>query len=179
MRRSIRFALIICALVIVSGAVGIAQPQNPYQSVVSLSLGDSFIDYSNNLTAQVTTNIDGSYHYEYTLDFQQSTYMSGEALTEFSVANRDNLAFTNQGSDHVFSNAVSSNSVLWVNGNVGVGNTVKFWYDSFYSYKVVEVTLSGGLPSSGDTLGMVIPEPSSIIALLTALGGFAFLRKRR
>ncbi|MEN6358073.1 MAG: PEP-CTERM sorting domain-containing protein [Armatimonadota bacterium] len=178
MRRSIRFALI-CALVVVTGVVAWAFPENPYQSVVSLSMGDMFTDYSNNLTAKVTVNPNGSYHYEYTLSYQCSAYLDSEALTEFSVGNMDKLAFTNQGSNHAFTNSASNNSVLWVNGSVGTGNTVKFWYDSIYTYKVVDVTLSGGLPSSGNTLGMVIPEPNSIIALLTALGGFAFVLKRR
>jgi hypothetical protein len=141
-------------------------------------MGDTVTDYANSLIAQVTTNQDGSYHYEYTLSYLHSAYFDGELLTEFSVANRDNLTFTNQGSDHGFVNGNSTNSVLWVSGAVATGQTVKFWYDSNYSYKEVDVTLSGGLPSGGKTLGMVIPEPESLIIMLTALGSFGYTLKR-
>jgi hypothetical protein len=182
MRGSIRFALlsalVIVLCIVVIGAVW-ALPQNPYSSVLSLNLGDMMTDYSNSLIAEVTANQNGSYHYEYTLSYLHSAYLDGELLTEFSVANRNNLAFTNQGSDHNFVNGISQNSVLWISGNAGVGQTVKFWYDSIYSYKEVEVTLSGGLPSSGTTLGMVMPEPCSLIVMLTALGGLGFKLRRR
>lgn len=182
MRRSIKFALMSALVVILSIAVissVLASPQNPYTSVVGLNLGDMITDYTNSLTAEVTVNQNGTYHYEYTLSYLQSAYLNGEKLTEFSVGNRYNLAFTNQGSDHTFTNGASTNSVLWISGNVGVGQTVKFWYDSIYSYKEVDVTLSGGLPSTGTTLGMVTPEPSSLIVILTAIGAFGYTIKRR
>ncbi len=178
MRRHTRYALAsVLVLVFVVGLAGAgwAVP-NPYVSTVSRAAP---MAYSNELTA-VVTQIEGGWHYEYTLVYAASA--NGGKLASFSIANIHNLAFSNQGSsDPSFQAAPSTNSVLWTSGTVPVGTTVKFWFDSVYSYGLVNVTLSGGLPSSGQTLGMVpVPEPASIIAIAFGMiGALPLMRRKR
>lgn len=169
---ALAFALTVALTVAVVGA-GLALP-NPYQSTVTCTTPG--LGYSNQLTAAVTTNLDGSYHYEYTLVYAACSL--GGTLSNFSVGNLQNLAFTNQGSDYMsLKPGPSTNSVLWNSGTVSTGHTVKFWYDSVYSYGLVRVTLSGGLPSDGMTLGMV-PEPCSLVAMAFGLGGVLWRRRK-
>lgn len=175
MRRHTKYALAFAlGLALITGLVGTgwAAP-NPYVSSV---FRNAPMAYSNQLTATVT-EIEGGWHYEYSLVYAASA--NNAKLTSFSVANIYNLPFTNQGSSHSFQNGVSSTSVLWNSGNVSVGNTVRFWFDSVYDYKVVSVTLSGGLPSNGLTLGMV-PEPAGLAVMALGFMGFVpFARRKR
>jgi|GEM_PF-3293524 len=173
------FALALLLTLGVMGA-GWALPANPYVSYVTfydpLDLG---VAHANQLTATVTYNqLSGLYHYDYTLVYSAS--FLDASLTDFSVGNMYNLAYTNPGCTYDFTMADSQDSVYWyiADGDAPVGQTINFWYDSIYSYKVVDVTVSGGMPSNGLTLGMV-PEPGSLLALAFGLGGVLWTRLRR
>lgn len=178
MRRHTQYALAFAlALALTVAAVGAAWalPANPYTSGIHCA----FWPYTNQLTAEVTQNPNGSYHYAYTLVFSESALFD-EPLTDFSVGNLGRFAYTNPGCDYAFVMADSQDSVYWniAYGVVPVGNTVHFWYDSAYSYGLVGVTISGGLPSDGTTLGMV-PEPCSLLSIAFGLGGILCTRLRR
>jgi len=176
MRRRTRYALAFgLVLALAVGIVGAGWAlDNPYVSDVKRT---SSQPYTNQLTALVTRNEDGSYHYLYTLVYSHSA-LSGK-LSSFSIGNLSNLAFTNQAcSQTSLKPATSATSVLWNSGTVATGNTVTFSYDSWFSYGLVDVTLSGGLPSNGLTLGMV-PEPCSLLTVAFGLGGILWTRLRR
>lgn len=166
------FALV-AALILTTGGIGWALTANPYTSTLNCPVWP----YSDQLTATVTTNQNGSFHYLYTLNFAQST---GESLTSFSVGNMQNSAYTDPGSSVAFSMINSQDSVYW-HINAPVGSTVSFWYDSIYSYKLVNVTADGGLPATGQTLGMdaTTPEPSSLFPVVMGLGGLVWTARRR
>ena len=172
----IQYALIISlilALWVASGAV-LAQ-SGPLLATSAGAVSSSIPDqsYTNELTAQVYQNSDGSYLYQYTLVFAQSA-LNNAPLTVFSVADVPYLAFTDQScSDPSFTSTITSSSVEWTGGSVPIGNTVVFSYDSAYSWQQVNVSLAGGLPSTGTTLGMAIPEPASLLVLLTGAAGLA------
>lgn len=145
--------------------------------------------YSDNLNVVVSYN-NGIYHYEYTLDYLHG-YLNPSTLLEFplttfSVGNTKNYFFMNAGCDNAAVTnptwgVTSNNSVLWTSASgVPVGNTVKFWYDSYNPSQQVNITLQGGRNASGKTLGMMAPEPTLIVSLgigLVSLGG-VFARKR-
>jgi len=180
----IRALKIVWAVVLAAALAAVVTPvfafTNPWTTEVSCP--PEVFPYSNSLTALVTLG-GGLYHYEYTLNYYESFF--GDPLTEFSVGNLGNMQFLNAGNDHGFTNPVwnepngSRNSVLWQKGaSVPVGNIVKFWYDSYYTYTDVDVTLSGGLPSSGRTLGMV-PDPSSLAGFAVGLSGLGVIGFRK
>ncbi|MCX6344644.1 MAG: PEP-CTERM sorting domain-containing protein [Armatimonadetes bacterium] len=144
---------------------------NPLTTTLTSSYG-----FSDELTATVTYS-GGLYHYLYELSYFQS-YNSG-ALTLFSINKPIGAVQTNAGNDKGFINQPSENSILW-SGSASVGQICTFWFDSIHSYTTVGVTLKGGKFASGDTLGLIIPEPGVIASLaigMTGLLGFA-LRKR-
>jgi hypothetical protein len=176
MRRRTRYALAFgLVLVLTVGIVGAGWALD--NTSVSDVKRTSSQPYTNQLTALVTRNGDGSYHYLYTLVYSHSA-LSGKLVT-FSIGNLGNLAFTNQTcSQTSLKSAASTTSVLWGSGTVTTGNTVTFSYDSRFSYGLVDATVSGGLPSNGQTLGMV-PEPCSLLAVAFGLGGVLWTRLRR
>lgn len=158
-------------------------PPNPWGTVVT-SLD---WPYSNNLTALVTPASGGWFHYEYTLDFFDSAFF--EPLTVFSVGNMSNMEFRDADNNVGFENPIwngsdpSANSVRWEVDQqflpfVPTGQTVWFEYYSRYTYTEVSVTLAGGLPSEGSTLGMV-PDPSSLAVLGVGLAGIGAIGLRR
>ena len=159
-----------------------AVPSNPYDSMfVSTSGG-----YSDQVIAQVTQQ-GGLYHYEYEVRFLDS-YLNANShlkapLTTFSVGNLQNFDFTGAGNNGGFANnpqwgTGSANSVIWVNGNAPVGQTVRFWFDSVHPYREVNATLQGGRTAGGLTLGMA-PEPASLAFLALGLAGTSGLYWRR
>ena len=171
-----RLALVFGLILILAGlAVGTAWavPDNPYVSDLKLTI---IRPYSNQLTATVTTNPNGTYHYAYELIFAAAT-VPGQALTSFSVSNTWNLPFTNQWCDHDFTAAVSSDSIYWYL-EVPLGSTVNFSYDSPMPYGVVEAVMQAGLPADGLTLGMV-PEPSTVASLVLGLCGTMWVGFKR
>jgi len=170
---AITFGLVFALTVAAVGAV-LALPPNPYSSAVYCSAWP----YTDQLTATVTRNLDGTYHYQYDLSFSGSAF--SEPLTGFRVGNVYNLPYTNPGCSKSFTIAPSVTSVYWYlhYGDVQPGTQVSFWFDSVYSYTEVDVTIDAGLPANGKTLGM-IPEPCSMCALVFGLGGIALARLRR
>ena len=125
-QHALAFALV---LALTAGVVGIgwAAP-TPYTYTSEIKS-----TYSNWLTALVTRNTDGSYHYEYTLQYLHA--WNNQKLTVFSIGNLTNKAFTNrQCSDPRIALGTSTNSVLWNTGTVPLATTVIFSYDSFWSY---------------------------------------------
>ncbi len=149
-----------------------AVPANPYVSnLICLNR-----PYSNQLTAMVTGNLDGTYHYLYTLVFAQTAF-PGQNLTSFSVSNFNHMPFTNQWCDYSFTAAVSAESIYWYI-NVPVGKTINFSYDSPAFYDLADVTMDAGLPADGITLGM-IPEPGSLAVVAFGLLGAGWLNIRR
>lgn len=177
MRRRSQYALVfMLVLALTAGVVGAGWGlNNPYISTISKTAPFA---YSNQLTATVTYNPQsGLYHYLYSLVYSASA--NNGKLTSFSIANLNNLASTGWGcSESSLVHATSSSSVLWNSGTVSTGRTVTFWYDSVHPYGEVNVTVTGGLPSGGYTLGMV-PEPSSLLAMAFGLGGVFWTRLRR
>lgn len=179
MRRQHQYALLFAlVLTLTTSLVGAGWAvNNPYVSTISCPDWP----YSNQLTALVTTNGDGSYHYEYTLEFLETAL--DEPLVDFSVGNPDNLPFRNPGCTYSFTMATNStDSVYWYvdYGAALAGQTVKFWFDSDYTYCVQDVTVWAGLPSNGFTLGMVAPEPGTFAAMAVGLLGLVpMLRRRR
>lgn len=169
---------VVCALIFVltAGIVGAGWGvDNPYTSYPE----STTYHFLNKLLATVTTNSDNSYHYVYVLDYQNGR--NGSALTKFSIANPDHLAFSNWHCDaNLQLDETSTDSVLWKSGSVATGNTVTFSYDSVYSYGEVNVTIYGGANSYGKTLGMVNnPEPSSLLAVAFGFGGILWTRLKR
>ena len=173
----VRIAL--AAAVAAMAATPVIAIENPWTTVISCSFP---IPYSNTLTAHVT-QAGALFHYEYTLYFNES---DGEPLTVFDVENPHNLWFTDVGNSHGFNNPEwgnpehSDTSVLWQSGgSVPVGNIVTFWYDSPCAYTEVGVLLSGGFPSVGDTLGMMIPDPSSLATFAVGFAGIGVIASRK
>ena len=173
----VRIAL--AAAVAAMAATPVIAIENPWTTVISCSFP---IPYSNTLTAHVT-QAGALFHYEYTLYFNES---DGEPLTVFDVGNPDNLWFTNVGNSDTFENPEwgdpegSDTSVLWQSGaSVPVGNTVQFWYDSPNPYTEVRVVVGGGFFSDGDTLGMMIPDPSSLATFAVGFAGIGVIASRK
>lgn len=167
------FGLIV-ALTGVAGVSGWAEPANPYES----ALVGIAVPFTNQLTALVTDNPDGSYHYEYTLVFENAAFF-GQPLTSFSVGNITGVPFWNQWCDFDFTPASSLDSVYWY-VNVPQGNTVHFSYDSAAEFMLVDVTMNAGLPADGQTLGMKpIPEPGALATLAFGLLGIGWTNIRR
>lgn len=165
---------LILALTGAAGVTGWAEPANPY---VSALVGIA-VPYTNQLTATVTDNLDGSYHYEYTLVFENAA-IPGQPLTSFSVENRSGVPYWNQWCDFDFTVAPSLDSVYWY-VNVSQGNTVHFSYDSAAEFMLVDVTMNAGLPADGRTLGMKpIPEPGALATLAFGLFGIGWTNIRR
>lgn len=180
MRRRSQYAFLFALiLVLTAAAAGTGWAvDNPYISTVYCAEWP----YQNQLTAVVTDNLDGTYHYEYTLEFLQTSFEL--PLTDFSIGNPDGLAYTNPGFTYAnaFSMGDHADSVYWYIDwdAVTVGQTVKFWFDSVYSYTERDVTVVAGLNSVGTTLGMVIPEPAGFAALaLGLIGVLPIVRRRR
>jgi len=172
-------ALILVLITVTAGTVlAYGALLDTYSAPISFTGYGPPYDYTNDLTAQIFQNSDGSYHYLYTLIYAES-FMGSSALSDFSVGNLDNLAFTSQGSDYSFYNSPSNNSVLWVDGNVPMSTTVHFWYDSFFPWTKVDISSGGGLDTNtGKTFGMTIPEPASIGFLVLGAGGLLWKRLR-
>jgi len=181
MSRIIR--VILKSVLTIALAVFVASMVSATSNVLTTTLSCS--SYSDSLTATVTYS-GGLYHYAYELSYMNS-YLSSP-LTWFSIGNMTNLAFTNARNDKGLAdplyNGVSNNSVLWIpipeKPLVAVGQVCNFWFDSIYAPTTVNVTIKGNRPASGNTLGMVVPEPSAIASLaigMTGLLGFAY-RKR-
>jgi hypothetical protein len=187
MSKVIRFGLLTALMLAVIAALTCATwagPSNPYSSTLVSALGG----YSDDLVATVT-EFGGVYHYEYELAFSDSYLVNADQgikapLTTFSVGNLLDLEFVNAGNDGGLLNPVhgvtSLNSVLWKNGTVPVGTTVKFWFDSPHPYQEVGVTMQGGRVASGTTLGMV-PEPTTMATVMLGIAGFGgtLLRRHR
>lgn len=182
MRRHTQYALA-CAVVLalIAGAAGtaLAQPANPYVSQIKSDLPG--VNFTNTLTATVTQNLNGSYHYAYKLDFVQSPFDG--PLTDFSVGNPNHLAFSNPYCSDPRSYDPfdgSGESLYWyISDDAWPGTTVWFSFDSPYSYGLVNVAAGADyFPASGKTLGMV-PEPGSVTVILLGLGAMWARRKRR
>lgn len=178
MRRRSQYAVIlILAAVLVAGAAGTAWAiSNPYISYIFCPDWP----YTNQLKAEVTTNTNGTYHYLYTLNYLQTSF--DEPLTDFSIGNPDNLAYSNPGCTYAFTmNTSTHDSIYWYvdYGAATVGHTVKFWFDSPYSYCLRDITIGSGLPSNGYTLGLVAPEPAGVFAALFGMAGLLPLVRRK
>lgn len=178
MSRQSKLALVF-GLILVLASITIAQAwavtDNPY---ISNLFRTGSRPYSNQLTATVTTNLDGTYHYAYELIYDSAAF-AGQLLTSFSVANDYDMPFTNQWCDYDFTAAQSDNSIYWY-VNLPLGTTVNFSYDSPAFYDVVNSAMLAGLPAGGLTLGMV-PEPGTVAALLFGLCGamWAGIKRKR
>lgn len=177
MRRRTRYALaIVLALALTAGLVGAgwATPPNPYTSTIS---GPGF---ANQLTATVTNNADGSYHYLYTFVFVRGLQPTSK-LSAFSVGNPTGGHFFNWGCSQpsMILNQASTDSVLWQQGSVSPNTTVTFWYDSFSTYGLVNVTATAAIATGAKTLGMV-PEPAGLAAIAVGIIGLLpTIRRRR
>lgn len=176
---ALAFALVLALTASVVGAGWAFDLDTPYTSTITYpGMGGSHIGtYSNQLTATVSRNPNGSYHYLYSLAFVH-TYGTNR-LSAFSVGRMAYQAFANQDCNETsLIVAASNNSVLWNSGSVLLGHTVTVSYDSFWSYGEVDVTATAGMPSGGKTVGMV-PEPSSLLAVAFGLGGVLWTSLKR
>lgn len=148
-----------------------------------LVTGDSGLE----LHAVVTRGLDLVYTYEYTL-----TYTAGNApINIFSVENPTPTQFNNaanvSGTGTAFNNPAFNASygmIDWTGGELAVGGTRTFSYKSVYGPQIIGVyTWVGdhGDSAEGETLGMgaMIPEPSSLAALLFGAVGLVPLVIRR
>ena len=185
MTRFAQTAVVVALVVICAAAAWSAEIPNPYSSTLSGSGTSSLGSFV--LNAAVTES-GGMFHYDYTLYFQNAI----RPLTTFSIGNTSHFEFYNAGNDQTAYFTVNpvydagnpgQNSVIWnATSPMPSGTTIKFWFDSPYPYGIVPATVSGGgKVSTGDTLGMVIPEPGTLIGICLGLSGvgMAALRKFR
>lgn len=140
------------------------------------------------LTCNAVVTLDsGVYTYSYAL-----TYDIGPDIVHiFKVQNPNCAAYFNASNVPVdagtFDNPADSNSnwIPWYNGQFAVGETRTFSYKSYYAPMEIDVycyAVDGGTAAIGKTLGMrdVIPEPSSLAALVFGIAGTgSLLIKRR
>lgn len=182
MRGCARYVLVFMLVVILVGGIagtGWTLP-NPYVSWVTCDTPG--LEYTNRLTATVTQNLDGTYHFQYVLEFLEDPF--GTGLSDFSIGNLDYLPVTNPYCSHPRSDDWFDNtteSIYWYTSDVATGTNVTFSFDTVYSYTMTNVTVgASGFPSGGDTLGMRIPEPASTAVVIMGLGAvWAKIRRRR
>lgn len=131
----------------------------------------------------LVTFLDGIYTYSYTL-----TYSGGlSPIHTYKVYNPNQSAFFSAINNDGFTNPAdgTANQVSWINGTVQVGESFTFTYQSYYApmeIDVYTVAIDTGKSATGKTLGMgaVIPEPSSMAALLFgAVALVPFARRRK
>ncbi len=139
------------------------------------------------LTTTVTLSA-GVYHYQYDLYFKAKAPNGGN-VHSFSVDNLAQSAYTNAQNTDLppFLNPAynpADVSIDWLSGQMLVGDTVTFSYDSVYAPDPVNVyalAVNGGTSATGLTWGMgsEIPEPGSLVALSGMLACAAGLFRRR
>jgi len=131
----------------------------------------------------------GIYTYTYTLIYSAGMInpVSGLApqIHLFDVDNPNGCRFFGAAADGFTPLATEGNGTVdWINGTINVGETRTFSYQSYsapmeiYVYTYVE---NGGTYAEGETLGMgsMIPEPSSLAAILLGAAGMLPLAIRR
>lgn len=139
------------------------------------------------LTCDAVVSLDaGVYTYSYTLTYD----LGPDAVHIYKVQNPNYSAYFDADNTPYdaskFDNPADGNSgwVAWLNGELIEGESRAFSYQSFYAPMEIDVycyAVDGGSAAIGKTLGMgdMIPEPSSLMALVFGIVGTGSLIIRR
>ncbi len=138
------------------------------------------------------TKVGGEYIYTYSLYWAVGE--ENDVSTAFSVFNENYAMFYDAANNGVpaWTNPVWNNDdpamnfeIKWLDGRMRVGNTVIFSFKSLAApMEDIDVgcyVLDTGKYAEGQIIGMgsAVPEPGTVVAILTGLVGFVGISRRR